>query len=115
MPLREIRSWFVDEARQVVPMAHFTDYHEHAASKPSSLVESLRHGLIHLSLERDGLGRVDAVKVMRKRVYTLCLGAKFDIGDRVVLGWSGFLDSSKMMGSESWEVFGVGASIWGRY
>ena len=98
-------------------VSQFVDFLEAPIDLPSRLnLELLRSSLVHLSVEREGLGRIDAVGgALRKRFYTLCLGANLDVGHRLVVGWSGFLDSSRMMGSESWQVFGVGASIWGRY
>ena len=94
-----------------------SDFPEAPIDLPSRLnVELLRSSLVHLSVEREGLGRIDAVGgASRKRFYTLCLGANLDVHHRLVVGWSGFLDSSRMMGSESWQVFGLGAAIWGRY
>ena len=98
-------------------VSNFVDFPEAPIDLPSRLnVELLRSSLVHLSVEREGFGRIDAVgRVLWKRFYTLCLGANLDVRHRLVVGWSGFLDSSRMMGSESWQVFGLGAAIWGSY
>ena len=113
----ESRFGFASAPRLGGSVSSFIDFPGAPIDVSSQLnVELVRSSLVHLSVEREGLGRLDAVGgALRKRFYTLCLGANLGVGHRVVVGWSGFLDSSRMMGSESWQVFGVGAAIWGRY
>ena len=78
-------------------------------------IERLSPKLIRLSVEPDGLVKFDAVGgALRRRFYTLCLGSSLHDPANVLVGWSGFLDSTRMMGSQSWE-WSMGASVWGRY
>ena len=80
-------------------------------------VEALRSKLLKLTVKHDESEEVHAIGgPLRKRFYTLCLGSTLSLGDEELLvGWRGFLDSTRMMGSQSWHWFWYGVSVWGRY
>jgi len=80
-------------------------------------VEALQAKLMRLTMKYDESEGVHAIGgALRKRFYTLCLGSTLSLRDEELLvGWSGFLDSTRMMGSQSWHWFWYGVSVWGRY
>lgn len=79
--------------------------------------EALTPKLLKLRMRSDLSREVNAVGgALRKRFYTLCLGQSLKLADQeLLIGWSAFLDSTRMMGSQSWIWFWYGASIWGKY
>ena len=80
-------------------------------------VEALRPKLLRLTMKHNESEGVHAIGgALRKRFYTLCLGSTPSHRDEeLFVGWSGFLDSTRMMGSQSWHWFWYGVSVWGRY
>ena len=80
-------------------------------------VEALQAKLMRLTVKYDQREGVHAIGgALRKRFYTLCLGSTLSHRDeKLLVGWSGFLDSTRMMGSQSWHWFWYGISVWGRY
>ena len=84
-------------------MSKVVDFLEAPIDVPLQLNTELeRSKLVHFSVTRDGLSRIDAAGgALRRRFYTLCSGTGVYMSDRVVLGWSVFLDSTRMVGSES--------------
>ena len=80
-------------------------------------VEALQAKLMRLTMKYDESEGVHAIGgALQKRFYTLCLGSTLSLrDDELLVGWSGFLDSTRMMGSQSWHWFWYGVSVWGRY
>ena len=82
---------------------------------PSIEIQSLSPKFIRLSIKPDGMPDLDAIGgALRRRFYTVCLSPGFEDSEAILFGWSGFLDATRMMGSQSWE-WSMGASVWGRY